>query len=593
TIFHRRLLRELNGAIDAAIFYGLSGIAFLIAVVFVQEFITLPFFNLRFLIGYYYLAFTLCDDFFSMLALIGLGAALFRRVVLRPSSVTTSRNEYLAFFLILSFLILGFLQNALRIAISSNPEFEIWAPVSYGLAGIFSFGSEGFLSPIHSVVWWLHSAAGLTLVALGASYYMRRLTVSLLNIYGCPPTGRVRSVKYSVSMSGGPAAKSILDFPAKQLMDLDACTGCGRCQDACPAFLAEKPLSPKKVIADLSRCLDEHVRAVDPRSGVLADYVKNDEIWSCTLCAACAESCPSYINHMQKIVDMRRGSDAVPEGYALAMTMISEKGSTVEDDDFRSTWFEGIDGVQTLAAFAGAEYLYFAGCGVGEESGKASARATLSLLRAAGVSVGVLGAEERCCGDAALRAGNDKLFKETAAANLERIAHYGVKQIVTSCPHGYNILNKEYRALAKELGVDASYSVVHHTQLLQALNESGQLKTAAANHHPVTFHDPCFLGRYNDEYDAPRALLASSNAIVIEMPRSQREGLCCGGHLRWNGTEGDALAEFRARDLYSSGARVAITACPHCVTMLRRGLAAIGATSVTVCDIAEYLAGGI
>jgi len=591
-VLHKRTLRELNGIMDAAVFYGFAGLVCIYTVVFVQEYFTAPVFNIRFLTGYYYIAFTLMDDMFSFTAFTGLAAALIRRVAIKPSSVATTRNEYVSFFLVLFFLFLGFVQNALRIAISGGPDFEVWAPFSFALSKIFMSGSEGFLTPVQFVIWCLHSAAGLLVVALGASYFFRRLTVSLLNVYACPPVCRARGMKYTVSLSAENRITRITDFPAKQLMDLDACTGCGRCQDACPSFLAGKPLSPKKIIHELSQCLDDHVRKNNPGDGIIREYVHDYEFWSCAMCGACAESCPSRINHLQKIVDLRKGSDSVPEGFAKTVESIFEKNTTAESNDFRGTWFSGIEGVAPLSVNGSADFLYFAGCAVSEESGRKSARAFLSLARNAKISVGVLGTEEVCCGDAALRAGNESLFRKLATANLETFARYGVKQIIASCPHGYNVLNKEYRALARELGMSHSYTVVHSTQILRFLMEEGNLEMNADIRFPVTYHDPCFLGRYNDSYNIPRELITGTGAIFIEMPRSKTESFCCGGHLKWNGNEADALAEFRARDIYSTGARTVVTACPHCVEMICKGIVKIGAQSIRVCDISEYLAGG-
>lgn len=591
-VFHKRTLREMNGIIDAAVFYGLAGLSVLYAFVLAQEYITVPAFGLRFIVGHYYLVFTLFEDIFSLIALAGVSAALIRRLALKPSSVVTGRNERIAFSLALFFLVSGFFLNALRIAVSGSPDFEVWAPFSFVLSKVFSSFSEDILTPVQVAFWFLHALSGLLIAAAGASFFFRRLTVSFLNVYACPPECREPDNKYMAHLSGVKRITRITDFRAKQLMDLDACTGCGRCQDACPAFLAGKPLSPKKLINDLSRCLDEHTDKKNPKEGIVVDYVKNDGYWSCAMCGACSESCPSMINHMQKIIELRKSSGAVPEGFARTLSMIETSGTTAENTDFRGSWYAGIDGVAPLSESGNTDVVYFAGCGVADESGKKSARAFLTLLRNAGVSVGVFGAEETCCGDAVLRAGNEQLFRKLAVKNLELFARYKVKRIVTSCPHGYNVLNKEYRSLAGELGMSCSYTVEHSTRTLCELMEKGKLAVKPDLRFPVTYHDPCFLGRYNDSYHDPRKLLQNSGAIMIEMPRSKRDGLCCGGHLEWNGSEADGLAEFRARDIYSTGARTAVTACPHCVKMLRKGLSMIGAQSVRVCDIAEFLAGG-
>jgi Fe-S oxidoreductase len=591
----KRVLREKSGIAHAFIFYGMIGSILLTGLAAVQEYITLPFFDLRFIAGDIYLDFALLDDMFSIVVLTGLSMALIRRFVFKPASLSTTRSDVGMFALIGSFILTGLISGALRVAISDLPGFEVRAPLTYLIARVFTFGSEPGLEPVQFVFWWSHALTGLALIALAASSRLGHITLTALNIYAAPEGVRKRSVKYILPMSGAQGAGKVTDLSSKLLMDTDACTGCGRCEEQCPAHLAEKPLSPKKVINDLSCCLDENIRAVNPGSGVIGDYVKDEAAWSCANCAACMEACPSHIDHLRTITEIRKGlllHEKVPAGYAQSLSNIREKGDPAgAEQNYRSEWYADLPEIYTLEQKREVDCLYFAGCAVSDNSVREAARDTLTLLVEGGVTVGVLGSEECCCGDAALRIGDESLFRSLARKNIESFHRYGVKRIVTSCPHGYNILNKEYRTIAREIGMPVSYKVTHSTEMLSLLMKKEMLKTGEVKREQVTFHDPCFLGRYNNEYRAPRELIEGAGGVIIELPRSKQESLCCGGNLHLNGNEADKLAAFRARDLYSNGTLTTVTACPHCATMLRKGLTSIGVNTVRIVDIASYLAG--
>jgi Fe-S oxidoreductase len=596
-VFLSRILREGNGIAHFLIFYGFAGSVILLIFAAIQQFITKPFKNILFITGDYYLGYTLADDILAVMILVGVALSLFRRKVIRPSNLITLKTDMNARLLAGLFALTGILSNALRIAITDFPDFEIWAPISFGLSHIFSFFSESSLYPAHYGIWWIHILIGLVVVVLGVSPVFRGIVVAMLNVYAVPVSERKRATRRSVPLSEN-SAVNIADFTAKDLMDLDACTGCGRCDDNCPAYLAQKPLSPGKLIRKLSHALGQYALGNRDEGSRIGAHVSRDEIWSCTMCGACVESCPSRISHVKKIVGIRKGLAAageLPEGVSQCVSAVIEKGTPFPSEEgFRSNWFSDIEGVKPMAENASVDYLYFAGCAVSDPAVRNASRATLSLLIAGGLSVGVLGDEERCCGDMVLRSGREDLFRDCAKTNLDLFAKYGVKKIVTSCPHGFNVIDREYRTVARELGIDATWQVLHHTQLLHHLLSHHKLKVTTPDPQPITWHDPCFTGRYHGIFHAPRALLKGSpKTILVEMPRSKRNSFCCGGSLRWSGTDGDPVAAFRARDIHSTGARVVVTGCPHCVTMLRKGLQSIGVEHVRVCDIAEYISGSV
>ncbi|MGL4369998.1 MAG: (Fe-S)-binding protein, partial [Spirochaetota bacterium] len=350
----------------------------------------------------------------------------------------------------------GLLVNAARIAICGYPAFEMWSPASFLLSFIFYFISPDILVPVHFILWWGHILLACILIAFAGAYKIGSYTIAMMNIYCAPIRSAGGAAAYPAQLvseeeiaAGKKGAANIDDLTWKQMMDLSACVRCGRCQDRCPAYLSGLPLSPKKFINDLKFCMDEHNLFAngEPRPGEVKDYVKADELWACTECGACMEFCPAQIDHVQKVIDLRRSFALradVPESVISLWKNIEQKGNP--SGGAESTRAECT--VPPLSENDGPEYLFFAGCAAAYNTdAKKSAQAFLSLMKKAGISIGVLGAEESCCGDTALRSGNEELFRQLAMKNLEKFTSYGVKKIVTACPHGYNVLSNEYRML--------------------------------------------------------------------------------------------------------------------------------------------------
>jgi Fe-S oxidoreductase len=596
-----------SGIIQIAFVYGFAAIILCTAAVAVQEYISFLFFGHRFLTGYVYIIWSLLSDLSALLVLLGLAMAVFRRWVLKPSRLKTTMGDAIILGLVFVIISSGLLANGLRIAVNGYPNFELWSPASFILALPFWFINPDYLLPVHFVVWWGHILSECMLIAFAGSYTIGHFPVLLMNVYSSPvqpedgsQTWRLSIVNEEDIASGRKGAEIIDDFTWKGLMDLDACIECGRCQDTCPAFLADLPLSPKKMITDLRFCMDEHNLFAngEPRPGEVKDYVSAGELWSCTHCGACMETCPAKIDHVQKVVDMRRSFSSrgdIPAGVCTHWNNVREKGNpSGADESKRGSWMSAKSVVPTLAENADVEYLFFAGCSTAFDSETMNAaNAFLQLLKNAGVTVGVLGTEEHCCGDFALRTGNEELFRDLAISNLKNFTRYGVKKIVTICPHGFNVLRKEYRDLAEQLDdgpVHGRYEVIHHTQLIASLIAQGRITFKGAPSSVVMFSDPCFIGRYNNVYDEPRnALRAVPGVTLVEAARSKEKALCCGGPLAMAKAPANRIGEFRARDVHMSGARIAVTGCPQCRKMIQGGLKELGIDNIRTVDIAEFI----
>lgn len=560
----------------------------------------------HFLAGGVYLGYSVVVDVFGILVLVGVALAAYRRYGQRPDRLDNETGDLVALLLIFAVVFTGFIVEGFRIAateLQTNPDWAPWSPGGYVLARGLSGLSQAGLLAGHRVTWWLHSLLSVGAIVYVSLYWNRlwHIIVSTVNVYfkSLEPKGALAPIDLETADSFG--ASRIEDFGWKHLLDLDACTRCGRCQDSCPAYLSGKPLSPKKIIQDLKGSWLERAPALLKGNGgaaeraMVGEAIGEDEIWNCTACFACHQACPVSIEPMAKVVEMRRSlvmeRAAVPETGEGALRSIEARGHPWRGTTLgRTDWTEGLE-IKTLAGGGDIDVLFWVGCTEAlEERSTRVARAIAQVLEKAGVNFGILGVEETCCGDPARRLGNEYLFQVQAEANINRLKSYGVKRIVTGCPHCFNTLKHEY----PQFGGD--FEVNHHTGFIADLVQEGRLeagKSIAGG--VVTYHDSCYLGRYNDVYDAPRRLLGSIPGVKLaEMERNRERGFCCGaggGHL-WLEEQktGRRINEMRAEQAMAVNAGTVATACPYCLQMFEDGLKLKEADeTVKVMDITELL----
>ncbi|MDZ7413002.1 MAG: heterodisulfide reductase-related iron-sulfur binding cluster [candidate division KSB1 bacterium] len=593
-ILQRAVVRDaFPGLMHAAIFFGF-------VVLFIGTLIVLlqADFGLKILYGRFYLYYSLVLDLFGVVFIVGLLIALFRRYVLRPQRLNNRADDAVLLSMLLLIGISGFFIEATRLAVTRSP-WRAWSPVGNWLASFLATMPEAEKLAMHRLLWWGHLVLSMGFVAYIPYSKLFHIFVSPANVYFGSLGARGELLPIDLEGSETFGVSRMSEFTWKQLFDLDACTSCGRCQDVCPAHATGKPLSPKQLILDLREQMDVEakVRGDGGDSGaaraLLGGAIAEDVLWSCTTCFACQEHCPVAVEHVRKIVDMRRAlvlmEARFPQELSLAFKGLETNANPWGmSSASRAAWAEGLE-VPAIQDRPDAEYLWFVGCaGSFDDRAVKISRALARVLNAAGVSYAILGAEESCCGDPARRSGNEYVAMTLMQQNVELFARYGVKKVLTACPHCYNVLKNEYRQFG------GTYQVVHHSELLAQLLAQGRLRPARAAEGTVVFHDSCYLGRYNGIYEQPRQVLRAVAATgVRELPRRKQRSFCCGaggGRMWMEEKLGTRINHARADEALTTGAQTVAVACPFCLVMLDDGVKDRGAEEqMRVMDIAQLV----
>jgi Fe-S oxidoreductase len=546
----------------------------------------------------------------GMVLAVGLGLAAYRRYVAKPSRLDLKPDDGL--ILLWGFLVLltGYGIKAYRISASEvggPPDWAAWAPVSFLFSQLFwTFpdAAKNELLVWHRVL--IHALPAFLFLGyfLLSRSRLQHIWLSALNVFFRPlgPKGALPLIPFETAQAFG--VGKIEDFSQKQLLDLDACTRCGRCQDHCPAHLSGKVLSPKKVIQNLKAYLWEWhpplfaglkvpPQPPNPSSRIiLGDVVSREELWDCTTCGACEEHCPVFIEQVGKNIGIRRNQ--VLTGQKLLDTVqgtlrnMEIRGHPWRGTEFtREGWTKGLE-IKVLSQDSPAELLYWVGCtGALVERNIQVTKVLTKVLKTAGVDFGILGATEGCCGDPARRMGHELQFQLMAQQNIEILKTCGVKKIITQCPHCYESLKNEYPPLG------GHFEVWHHTEFINRLLHEKKIVPSKPIDQVVTYHDPCYLGRYNGVYDPPRKILKSIPGIkAAEMDHSRGGSFCCGGgggHAWMEEPVGRRINQMRLEQAAHTGAEVVGLACPFCLQMFEDAIRGME-SSLKAKDIVELVA---
>jgi len=601
--FHKRILKEpYPGITHLFLFWGFLILLLGTILIFIQEDITLLLFGKTFIQGNFYLAFSFILDLFGLLAVIGVILLAFRRYVLKPDRLDNKPEDIITLTLVFLVLVTGFFNEGIRIAIT-RPDFERYSFVGWEMSKLFASSEESgsSLRTLHATFWWVHLFLAFGFIGYVAYSRLLHLITSPLNQFfrSFLPSGEVRPIPDIENQETFGVAK-LQEFTWKQLLDADACTRCGRCQDNCPAYLSEKPLSPKKLIQDLknhltasAKNLGEGEKEGEQPSPIAGNVISEDELWACTTCGACQQACPVFIEVIDKAVDLRRylvlmESKFSPEVKLFFKNMETNYNPWTIGFSTRGDWAKDLN-LKTISEKGGVEYLLFVGCaGSFDERNKRVTRSLVALLQKAEVNFGILGTEEMCCGETARRMGNEYLAQILMQQNIELFSKYGIKKIITLCPHCFNTFKNEYHQFG------GNYEVFHHTEFLWNLSKQGRLKFNTSVEMTVAYHDSCYLGRHNDIYDAPRKLLRSiKDTNLVEIERNREKSFCCGaggGRMWMEETIGTRISHMRVDQVASTNASVVATACPYCLTMLGDGIKEKGLENMmTVFDLVELL----
>ncbi len=558
-------------------------------------------------------AFSLWIDLAALLVMAGVLFLAFRRFIVKPKAYATTRLDSAIIYLLVIAATLSFLYFE-TFAIAHQPQTARLSFLGKPLADlVLSSGFSPETVAIHfKISWWTHLLVVFGFIAyVPHSKYFHMFTGPVnLFVHSDAPRGALPPLDIEKEEVFG--AEKVSDFTWKDYLDSFACMECGRCQDACPAFRSDKPLSPKMIIFNLENHLLAQSRTLlagkrDDLPALVPKVHAQGEVWTCTTCGACRHVCPVEIEHVSKIVALRQAevlakSQFPPELNTFFRNLETNSNPWGIGFSKRADWAEGLE-VKHIKDVPQAEYLFWVGCaGSFDEEGKKISRALVTILNRAGIRFGILGAEEKCCGDSARRLGQEYLYQTLAAENIGLFQAYGVRKILTICPHGYNTFKNEYPALAgvltslreEQKAHLASMEIVHYVQLLDRLLAEGKLPLKARVESLLTYHDSCYLGRHNNLVDEPRRILRRiAGQNLVELKECGQHSFCCGagGGLMWTEEKlGRRINHLRTEDVLRSGAATAATSCPFCQTMLRDGLKDKNREDVKVKDIVQLVA---
>ena len=561
--------------------------------------------------------FTVWKDLVEVGVLLAVAYAFYRRLWLKPARLEPNREGLLVLSLISIIMVSDFAFDAFRFALLADTVPAIahergHAPVGGWLASFLAGSSPAVLALAAQFAYWTQMfsvCAFLVLLPLGEHFHIVTALPALFFRRGTP-ANTVPTVDLSPLLDDSAdasalkvGARTVADLPWKDAFDAFTCTECGRCKDACPAFVTGKPLSMKWVNDGLKHHLLAQRAtllaggdALEQLPPLVGDVISEDTLWACTTCGYCEAACPIELELLPKFYRLRQQRVMMEGEFPSELRQVFDAYEVQGNPwglpaDTRGDWAKALDVpvITSAEQMARVDWLFYVGSAESfDPHGQKIARAFVEILREAGLSFGILGAREPTTGECVRRAGNEMLFQQLAATCVETLNALGVKRIVTCDPHAFNSLRNEYPAFG------GHWDVLHHTQLIARLLDERKIAVRPAFER-VVLHDPCYLGRHNGEFEAPRSLLrALARDPLLEFPLHREKAMCCGaggGRMWMEERIGRRINVARVEQVLPQRPTVIATACPYCAVMLGDGLAAANAADSTVTrDVAELVA---
>ncbi len=592
-LLQARVLRKpYEGLMHALIFTGI--VLLLIATVlrFIEADILLPLAGSKFLVGQVYAVYKLAANIGGLALLAGVVLAWARRVAGEPGLPDTVEDHaVLAFFAWIA--VSGFILDGIATLAYRYPFINGWDPVGYLVASLLAGWSWEHLVALYRVLWTAHMVTAIA--AIGSLPYTKLSHIVFGGFFNTffsrlehPSAFKpVPDIEKRVEAGQLFGIVKLSDTTWKQRMDYDACTRCARCHNACPAQLTGKPLSPMNLVLSMRRAMDQEKWD----ENVVPAIISPETVWSCVTCGACVYQCPVLIHHVETIIDIRRGliarGEHVPDELLQVSYNIMRTGNPYAANPYeKEEWLRSlIEKGLVEEAREGEEYDYllWVGCAVAYDPRlRGTVEALLRILKRAGFRVAVA-LDQNCCGEPARRIGDELLFTELVKQNAELLKRYRFRKLLVTCPHGYNVFKHEYSLYGVKVDVE------HHSQLLARLLREGRIKPRKRLDTIVTYHDPCYLGRWNGVFEEPREVVKASVKELREMPRNRWNSFCCGGGgggVFYDIKIGERISRVRVKEAASTGAKVIAVACPFCNIMLS---AEAPDYNMEVKDIAELL----
>jgi Fe-S oxidoreductase/nitrate reductase gamma subunit len=563
--------------------------------------------------GNFGLFFSFLVNLFAVLVIVAVIYMSIRRFIIKPKAYNTTPLDSAVIYILLTIVTLSYLYFE-TFSIAHLPGTERLSFIGTPLAQMVSRSglTASSISFHFHFSWWLHILIVFGFIAyVPHSKYFHMFAGSFnVLVRRSDPMGALEAIDIEHSEVFG--VEKATDYTWKDLLDTFACTECGRCQDVCPAFLSGKPLSPKMIIFNLKKHLLENGKKyiankqdqIDP---LMKGTFTDDEIWTCTTCGACMHVCPVEIEHIPKIVGLRQGQVLMESKFPPELNQFFKNMETNSNPwgigfSERADWAEGMN-VKLIQDNPDAEYLLWAGCaGSFDERGKKITHSMVKILNKAGIDFGILGTEEKCCGDSSKRLGNEYLFQMLAAEVINLFHKYGIKKVITMCPHGFNTFKNDYPKLldiVPEIKKDSAehfkkIEFIHDVHLINKLIKENRLPLNHKIEQKLTYHDSCYLGRHNNIINEPREILNSLGAQKLtELKNNKEHSFCCGagGGLMWaEESIGERINHMRAQEIIDSHAKIAATSCPFCLTMLQDAMGDKEIEDIQIKDITQLVA---